>query len=343
MTSFALHERAPLLVVVSIDTEEDNWCPARTAIAVENIRALPALQRRLEAVGVVPTYFTSYQVTQVPWAAEIVAGLRAGGRAEIGAHLHPWNTPPLTEPFEPRFTMMKNLDADLQHAKVATLADAVEEAIGAPATSFRAGRFGMATSGLEALVANGFLVDSSVTPFIDWRRYDDGANFHTAPMHAYRPARDDLLLPSTGPLIELPLSGGYTRRPFARWHRRYQALTEVKVGRYSAASLAHHLRILRKVQLSFETNGVRDMLTLSRRLVAEGARFLHVMWHSPSLVPGLGPFVRTAADRAAFLANIDRFFDRLAGEFPLEFVTVTDAARRLAPWRAEERDHARVG
>ena len=329
--------RAPLLVVVSIDTEEDNWQPARTGIAVENIRALRPLQKRLESIGAVPTYFTSYQVTRVPWAADIIAELHASGHAEIGAHLHPWNTPPLREPLAPQFSMMKNLDPALQRAKLGVLSDAIEQTIGARATSFRAGRFGMGPAGIAALATFGFRVDSSVTPFIDWGRYDFGPDFRAAPTEVYRPSADDLLHPSAdGRIVELPLSTGYTRRPFAAWHARYERLSNAKFGGYSVGSIAHRLRVLRKVQLSFETNGVSDMLKLARNLVDEGARYLHVMWHSPSLVPGLSPFVRSGRDRDRFLANVDRFFDRLAGEYPIRFAGVTEAAARLAPRLAED-------
>src|SRR5689334_1222646 len=80
----------PLLLVVSIDTEEDNWEPARTGTTVENIRELLVLDRFFERLGVRATYFTSYQVAVTPWSAELLRDLVPGGRAEIGAHLHPW-------------------------------------------------------------------------------------------------------------------------------------------------------------------------------------------------------------------------------------------------------------
>ena len=60
-------------LVVSIDTEEDNWQPVRTEATVDNIRELPRLHRALERVGVRPTYFVSYQVARRPWAARTPA------------------------------------------------------------------------------------------------------------------------------------------------------------------------------------------------------------------------------------------------------------------------------
>jgi hypothetical protein len=40
----------------------------------------------------------------------------AEGGGEIGAHLHPWNTPPLREEFTEANTMLKNLPPELQRA-----------------------------------------------------------------------------------------------------------------------------------------------------------------------------------------------------------------------------------
>ena len=53
--------RGDVLVVVSVDTEEDNWVPARTGITLDNIKALPRLSRFFGALDVRATFFTTYQ------------------------------------------------------------------------------------------------------------------------------------------------------------------------------------------------------------------------------------------------------------------------------------------
>src|SRR5882672_8010196 len=158
----------PVTLVVSIDTEEDNWRPARTGITVDNIRELPRLQRLLERLGVRPTYFVTYQVGRDPRATEILREIREQGQAEIGAHLHPCNTPPLDEAFVPPNTMTLNLPQPLQAAKIARLTQALAESVGERPTSFRAGRWGFGRSTAAALLESGYRVDSSVTPFTSW-------------------------------------------------------------------------------------------------------------------------------------------------------------------------------
>src|SRR5437762_14340072 len=102
----------PILLIVSVDTEEDNWEPRRDGVTIENIRELPRLDVLFRRLGVRATYFTTYQVAIREWAADVLRKLREDG-AEIGAHLHPWNTPPPDEPFLPRNSMLKNLPPEL--------------------------------------------------------------------------------------------------------------------------------------------------------------------------------------------------------------------------------------
>jgi len=331
----------PLLVVVSIDTEEDNWTPTREDVSVTNIHAVPALQRLLHGLGARPTYFTNFAVARTPWAAAILGDIAADGQAEIGAHLHPWNTPPFREAFVPRNTMMKNLPRDLQAEKLGTLADTLETAFGTRPTAFRAGRYGIARDGVELLAAHGFTVDSSVTPFLDWRYDDEGPDFREAPLAAYRPAPTDIMTHiDDGPIVELPLSVGYTRTPFSRWARWHERFMRTRVAGHSLNGVANRTHFLRRRQLSFETATLRDMLVVSHNLASLGSRFLHLTWHTPSLVPGLSPFVRTPAERDAFFADIEQFFEQLSGAMSFSFATVSEAAALLATFDTRALLHA---
>src|SRR5213595_2972836 len=179
-----------VLLIVSIDTEEDNWYRSRQAVTLENIGELRRLGAFFERLGVRPTYFTTYQVARERRAADVLREVCAAGSAEIAAHLHPWNTPPLTEAFVPRNSMLKNLPAELQTAKLRRLTVALEEAFGRRPTSFRAGRYGIGRDTVAALQYCGYGVDSSVSPFIDLKAMDDGPTFVGAPVVPYRLAPD---------------------------------------------------------------------------------------------------------------------------------------------------------
>jgi hypothetical protein len=320
-------------LVVSIDTEEDNWRPTRDGIRIENVRELPALQRFLTGLGLRPTYFADHPVASEPWSAAVLRELAESGAAEIGAHLHPWNTPPLEEALLPRHSMLKNLPVELQRRKLRSLHDALTAATGRAPRSFRAGRFGLGPETVGELLECGYRVDSSVTPWIDWSDFDGGPDFRGAPLGCYRvpPDGDLLRAAADGPLLELPLSSGFTRWPF-RWRAAaHAALRGPALRRLPLARLASRLGIVRRVILTPEAESIADMLALARRLLERGTRFLHCFWHSPSLLPGLSPFVRSASERAGLFARIAAFVEGAARLAPIVPMTVGEAAQALDP------------
>jgi len=322
----------PTLLIVSIDTEEDDWRPRRDGVTVENIRELPRLDALFQGLGVRATYFTTYQVAIRDWAAAILRELHGGG-AELGAHLHPWNTPPLDEPFAARNTMLNNLPAALQRAKIERLTATLREACGGRPMAFRAGRYGLGPETVTALIGCGYRVDSSVTPFMSWKEYDDGPTFVGAPLHAYRLAGDaDVRIPQpAGPLVELPMSVGYSRPPSRVWAGVYRALSAPALRALHLRGIAWRAGIVKRIALSPETDSVPDMLTLSRRLMDAGVRHLHLFLHSPSLRPGLSPFAPDRAGVERMYHSIATYVERLARLTPLRLVTVSEAATSLQP------------
>ncbi len=322
----------PMLLIVSVDTEEDNWQPGREQVTVENIRELPRLDALFRQLGVRATYLTTYQVAIRDWAAATLRELQAGG-AEIGAHLHPWNTPPEDEPFLPHNTMLKNLPAALQLAKLERLTATLREATGTPPAVFRAGRYGLGPGTVAALIRCGYRVDSSVTPFVSWERYDNGPSFVGAPLGVYRLAREgDVRVPEPhGPVLEIPMSIGYSRAPFGVWDRVQRLLERRGVRPLHLAGLASRAGLIRRIFLSPEMHSAADMLTLSRRLIDHGVRHLHLFFHSPSLRPRLSPYSPDSTSVERLYHALASYLERLARITPLTFVTLSEAAARLQP------------
>lgn len=318
-------------LVVSLDTEEDNWNRSRASVTVENINELPRQARFFQRLGVRPTYFTSYQIAIDPCAADVLREVGDESRGEIGAHLHPWNTPPLTDAFVPRYSMVKNLPADLQLAKLRTLTVALEEAFERRPTAFRAGRYGIGPDTVAALVACEYRVDSSVSPFVSLEAVDDGPTFVGAPIAPYRlaPGRDPRDPVPDGTMIEIPLSYGFNRGPF-RVFGPVQRVLEAAPAWLHLPGIAARTGLVRRLSLSPEFQSAADMLKLSARLLEHGARHLHISWHTPSLKPGLSPFTATAADVERLFGTIEAYFDGLVRLTPFRFVTVSEAAALLA-------------
>ncbi len=316
-------------IVLSIDTEGDAWAPTRSAYGCGNVLELRRAQALFDRLGARCTYLPTWRVAHDPAARALLAELHGSGRAEVGAHLHPWNTPPTDEAFEPRNTMLCNLEPALQTEKLRRLTEAIAEIRGGVApTTFRAGRWGLGAGTIEALARCGYSVDSSITPYTSWTEYG-GPDFGGAPLFPYRVgARHSPSVPDPlGRIRELPVSAGYTRRPFAVWHDVYRALGRLR----GARRLARASRAIRYVFGSPETSSRRELSELATHLLAQGVPHIHVMLHSQSLTPGLSPFASSAADVDRIYARIEGLIDDLAERFELRFATIGEAAARLLP------------
>lgn len=322
------------ILIISIDTEEDNWSPSRDAVSLANIRELPRLARFFERLGVRPTYLVNYQVAINPSACRILRDVTAQrSNAEIGAHLHPWNTPPLDEAFVPRNSMLRNLSPDLQRAKLGRLTAALADAFDARPGVFRAGRFGVGPETVGALLDCGYRVDSSVTPFWSWQSYDDGPSFVGAPIGVYRLARGgDVRQPTpAGELIEIPLSYGFSSGPFSLWDPTRRLLEKPPLRWLRLGGIVDRAGLARRIVLCPELASADDMLTLSRRLLEHGARHLQIFFHSPSLTPGLSPFVTSQADVGRLYDTIEAYLDGVSRLTDVKLATISEAASLLAP------------
>ena len=322
-----------VVLVVSVDTEEDNWHPTRAGITTANLRAAPGFQRRMEALGVRPTWFVNHQVLANPRSADVIEGLHRAGTAEIGVHIHPWNTPPLEEALSPANTMLLNLPPALQRRKIETAVQAVTDVCGGVRpVAFRAGRWGLGPETLAALESLQMRVDSSVTPNLTWEP-ELGPSFVGAPSGVYpiSSARGPNVPDPAGTIMEVPVSVGFNRRPYGLWRRASSALEAPVARRLHLRGLASRAGLIRRIILSPETSEATDMVAVGRAMVADGFRMLHVFLHSPSLVPGLTPFARRQADVDRIQDRLEVLVTRLSAHLNLRCMTVSEAAAALAP------------
>ncbi len=323
------HPSDPVLLV-TVDTEEDQWGPDPGGYTVDNIRLLPMLHRVFGDLGLRATYFTTWQVANCGFASDIVAHLARTQGADIEAHLHPWCTPPLQEPATGRNTMMGNLPYELQEAKIRVLTDSLTRVLGGRPTIFRAGRLGLGPRTVEALVSCGYEVDCSVAPFTDFTEMDEGPDFTNAPLDIHRIApAEGLTSLVDADLMEIPVSVGFTRRPFAFWGRVHRACERVRIGGVPLSGLLSRSGVVRKVALEPEIDTARDMTRVALELIRSGVGHLQLLMHSPSLVPGLTPFARSEADVQRLLRKIGTFVTELRRHVDVRAATVKEFADEL--------------
>jgi hypothetical protein len=325
-------------LLLTIDTEEDNWLPTRDGITVENIRAVPRLQSIFDRYGVRPTYLTTYQVAIVPWAAEVLRQIADSGAAEIGTHLHPWNTPPFEEEVDEWTVGWKNLPEDLQRRKLETVTQAVAASRGRQPTSFRSGRWSISGQALGLLPAAGYRTDSSVLPYYYWYDVVDGPSFPSAPVVPYFPApAGDIQRegPIGGPIVEIPATVGYRR-----WPWRGQALVDRLLRspvprRLRLSGLAARLGLADRIALSHELSTDEELRQLTDVAIRHGVGTLNLFLHSNVLRPGATSYTASAADVDAFLRRIEVWLDYLFGTAKVEPMTMSEAGERFrtAPGR----------
>ena len=294
-------------LLVTIDTEEEfDWSapvsPENRGVA--HVAGLPRLQELFDELGVRATYLVDYPVVTTDKSARVLSEIVNHHHCEIGAHVHPWVNPPITEEIRPRNTYLCNLPLGLQQEKLGRLTDAIEETLGRRPTSFRAGRYGIDFRLVPYMGSLGYTVDSSVIAYQDFSS-DAGpcfAEFGDEPFWLEPP-----LVPKTNggrPLLEVPCTVGFSRRPFALWSRLHDRLSRGRLRRLRLIGVMWHLRIVRKTVLTPEGTETGDLIRLLRVLRKDRDAVLTVSFHSPSVVPGNTPYVRTKDDERAF-------FDRL--------------------------------
>lgn len=300
--------KEPVRVMVTIDTEEDDWGSYRpTGASVENIRRLEGLTELWERFGARPTYFVNYPPMDSPGASEVLRTLATGTPCEMGVHCHPWNTPPLAGGSEEPPSMMNRLSEEENEAKLRVLTQRFTELFGTRPRVFRAGRWGFGPSVARPLHKLGFEADFSVSPYMDWSGID-GPDYSEASPVPYRFEPSSPFVPrSDGPLVEVPTSVGYLRGPQGFSGRARQALERSPLARWKVVGVLDTLGLLARRWISPETSSAGEMVRLAATLARSGFKVLDLTFHSSTLHPGLTPFVKTESERRRFLARIEKF------------------------------------
>jgi hypothetical protein len=324
-TVLRLPPSEPPILVVVVDTEEEfDWNAPfrRDAVAVTAMRELGVFQRLCEEYRIEPVYVADYPVVTSPEGAAPLRELQASGRAEIGAHLHPWVTPPYEEEVSARNSYAGNLPATLEAAKLHRLTEAVAENVGALPRSYKAGRYGLGAHTPSALEAEGFEVDLSACPAFDFGA-DGGPDYSGWTPHPYRFGRQRTLygVPCTAACVGfLGALSGVAHRAADHRALRWTRLPGV----------LSRLRASERLRLSPEAEPPAALRRLTTALYARGQRTFSFSLHSPSLRPGCTPYVRTRADRDALLDSCRRYFDWFLGELGGVAMPARRLARRLA-------------
>jgi hypothetical protein len=290
--SFVLRSKGLLLLCTfTVDTEEEwDWsvgCPEGQGEVTNVLEGLEPFHSLCCQLGVKVTYFVNYSVLSHSSAGKLIVSLSKQPNAEIGFHIHPWNTPPFAEKSSnvPGSSFLHNLPEPLGAAKLKTVWEAFQT-LGLKPTSFRGGRYSTCGWIQSFLSKRGVVADASILPFSTWA--DVGS-----PDYRYRnqfPQRIEL---EGKPLWEIPLSLGFTRGPDRFWSHIFDKASKGPVRWLRLIGIVEKL-VCKRVWLNLENPLCDDLPGLLKVLRARKVPCINFTLHSSSLVVGKSPYVKTS-------------------------------------------------
>ncbi|HET6162742.1 MAG TPA: hypothetical protein VFG37_03690 [Planctomycetota bacterium] len=326
-------------LVITVDTEEDDeWSP-RPSTTCENLRFVPRFQELCESRGFPVTWLLTHGAATSPLAPQTFRAPLDRGACEVGAHLHPWNTPPNAPRPEPDGAFFRpyplEYPRDVQREMLAQLTGAIEESLGVRPRSYRAGRYGFDATGAALLRELGYEVDCSVTPGVSWRGAlgkrggAGGPDFVGAPQHPYWPAADDVTRagPASG-LLEVPVTLVHTRAPLRGDHRLTRAWSRFSHDGF-VARVARKTGFARTWLRPYPKYSLADLEAVCDSARAAGAPLLEMILHSSELMPGCSPYRKDEAAVDALHRDVGALLTKLSAR-GVRGATLLDFSRRFA-------------
>lgn len=318
--------------ILTIDTEGDNQWDHGRELTVNNLKFIARFQELCDKHLIKPVYLVTSEVCEDAFAKDILTNYSKTGKAEIGAHLHSWTTPPFLNKDGYRYndvnhSFANELPGDLLAEKIKNLTNQIEASFGKRPLSFRSGRFGFDLNVARVLTENSYVVDSSVTPYTSWSDHKGipdgkgGPDFIDKTPFPYR------FNFGIGSLLEIPVTILPTRFPL----NRYKTIARHYLRNVDNSLL---LRATRRLLFNNQPLWLRPHLWMNidlfDEILNEAIRiklpYIVMMFHSSELMPGCSKY-RTSKDDIEKLYDLLEHFYNLLRDKNIASVTLIEAAR----------------
>ena len=304
----------------TIDVEEEglfsgNYLPEQPP--TNNISALSLLDHLVAEFDLRPTLLVSYQAIRDGRHGDYINDLGRRWQGEIGAHLHPWNTPPLVNLPHRQPVPSEVIPREILAAKLDSLFRALA-AMGVVPTSFRMGRFNLGPQMLSILRDTTIIVDSSVAPM---RSYYGGPRHLDAPTDPYYPDPANPARPGESDILEVPLTI-LPILPGAGAAFRHMESLPFPLGRWASWTA----RYLASLPAQPVWTGLRRLKLACRLHRNRGGRVLTLFLHSSELMPGGCPRHSGRQQVNMFLKRLHAFLSWVRNDLQAEPVTLTELA-----------------
>jgi len=325
----SMTRRSPPAFLITIDTEGDDLWSRPREITTRNVAFLPRFQGLCETHGLRPTWLVNYEMAMDDAFVRFGRDLLRRDAAEIGMHLHSWNSPPLVPVTADDFLhqpFLTDYPHDVVEEKITFMTELLRSRFDVPIVSHRAGRWAFNAHYARTLARLGYLVDCSVCPHVSWARLKGdpagpgGPDYRRFPARPYLLDLDRIDRPGDSNLLELPMS--ILRSPLHR-----------------IAPWAYVTPVLRRwawragpdrLWLYPDGNNLQHLLHVIEEAQAANRPYLEMVLHSSELMPR-DPSNADDVDR------IEQLYRDLHAMFALvekAFVRMTLSEYRMA-WMAE--------
>jgi hypothetical protein len=311
LLSFTAHRNPALkfsrsAFLITIDTEGDNMWAYPKTLTTENAGYLGRFQSLCERYGFKPTYLTDYEMVMCPAYREFARDAIRRGAAEVGMHLHAWNSPPavpLTANDYQFGPYLIEYPESVMREKVHVLTGLLEEHFQMTPVSHRAGRWAFNEIYARILVEHGYRVDCSVAPSVSYRKNPGnptgvgGTDYTQFPALPYFLNLQNIREAGDSTLLELPVTIMDLRPSWAK--------------RIPTGSLPGRLvnRLRPSVAWLRPTGkNLKAMLRVVRSAVHEQRPCVEFMLHSSEFMPGGSPTFSTEREIDLLYAHLDELF-----------------------------------
>ena len=199
-----------------------------------------------------------------------------------------------------------NLPRAVELEKLKILTDTIIENLGVVPEVYKAGRYGIGSNTGAILEELGYRIDTSIRPRRDYSEHG-GPNFRFC-------GPDPRWLGPSGTILELPLSCGFTGNLRSKGGAIYPAIDTRLGRRLHLPGIMSRAALLNKVDLTPEGTTLREAMSLTNAMLADGNKVFVLAYHSPSLEPGHTPYVRSKHELEVFLAWLEGYCDFFFGE-----------------------------
>ena len=282
--------------VITIDTEADhsfNWKKSEPLTFKSITESIPrTIEPLFERYGAIGTYLLTAEVLEDDGSIKILKGI---DKCELGTHLHPEYIEPQKKYYKYAGTtsseFSNNCDPMLEMDKISNITKLFQERIGYAPLVYRGGKFGFSLATARSLSKLGYLIDTSVTPGISWKKIG-GPDFRALREQPYFIKN----IKDSGDLLEVPV----TIMPMNILEAVFNRATWLRP--------------------SFSS--VKEMKQLMGKVIKTRSHYnaivLNMMFHSMEFYPGASPYARSIEDCNNLISKIEdvlKYCRKIGAEF----------------------------